>query len=1115
MYFLPSRTNIRFCFFQSYDSAWYILQELKPSATEEQLPFDQRHDLPISDKHGSKETSAAANAKELPDVGFGASDDSVSLGIRSQMRNDEGLIACIQRPEPLGKAKGEIYLAKVSTSPTDDRPKAHADFNASAFTCSSNITSESSDDGLNEQDFPVRVPLSISEGDNSTPTVVVKQPSTSISKSIELSPKNAIRPSDNVAYESHSMSNVLDQVKGTGTESKSDHQVRSAVTAEVRQEPGTPISTLLEPTYKSSVALLEELRKRRLHFDRIAENAADEGRFKSDDLSPFELAESAMKTSNVLSRKTAKSLKKASIVLKAVEEHRSPPTDISSSLSLDSSKIQSISRSMEASDIFLSTDSSSKDSIDKLLDARLKKDMSQSRTSDGGLAENESGSAESSAALIGSSQELNLKSSETVAVCEADQQPFTSKSISSYSSKTSPMSISNSATSSELQQLEGATSDFESPLMTSLVDRFKAKTDDISPIEMQNKASANLGSRNFRSSSRIQSGGIARFKRDIQVSDAEIVELHRSLGAGTITPLPVTRIDARNEMSSSDTSFTSSIKEQGALGALSHESGFSSKSESAVSDTVTNRLSQDSTARKDESRIKGIHRAGKGRSSSEGKYQDSAEDAPKLKGGNGSAFRGIYDIRDSTGPGSTNRRRLLSGKVPVQLSKNIVMDPFDVYVTEESKSDLSFVLEKDTTRGQYGKKVQTTRKAFTENPKLDVKEDVWASTDTSSMSSERPVLSYEAQNLSLEKGETNQRDHSSATNKEFISARKNGDATYAGKNWKDKQPEVMHRLTENDKTNSEVSHKQAVVGRVGTRSNRHKDLNRLWEKFRDNFDRDRDGSSSEVLGKIERLNELLHRDSSFREKRSIEDQGLFERPRPLASAEVIAHNSKLPPERKIELMVRDSPCPNCGKRNVETNCPSPVPFETPASKQADEQPLLLHMWTQTTPNVCTSKKPDDPILAHTEKTDSVAKAPYSMPQSVNTDKELIALPEKENIQLKANSPKDGSGSFDGQKRSSWNVVFEEKPNSINVKQAHAKPPVPQISRRMVHTEPVRKKKEPVFTAWFQSTRSDTSSGTVVPLSTVPKLADAYKEGKRMPEMQIKEINPKNTELVLS
>ena len=1111
LYLLPSRNNTRFCFFQNYDGAWYILKELKPSTTEEELPFDQGLDklgTTISDKNGSKETSVTADAKELPDTGSGDSDDSVSLGVRSQVRTDEGLIACIQRPEPLGKAKGEIHMAKVSTSLIDNGLNIGS--NTPAFTGSSTIASESSDDGLNEQDFPVRVPLSISEGDNSTPTVVVKQPSTSISKSIELSPKNASRPLDNDAYESHTMSKVSDEVKDTGLGLKSDQQVLSTVDAEAREEPGTPISTLLEPTYKSSTALLEELRKRRLHFDRIAENTADKGRFKSDDMNPFELAESAMKASNILSRKTAKSLKKASIVLKAVEEHRSPPSDISSSLSSGSSGIQSISKSREDSDIFLSTGSSSKDSIDVLLAARLKKDMSLSRTSDGRLAENMSCTAESSTALIGNSQGASLKSSEATAVFEAGRLPLTSRSISSYSSKTSPMSISNSATSSELLQLEGATSDFDSSLMTSVADRFKAKTDDISPIETQNRASANLGSRNFRSSSRIQSGRIARFKRDVQVSDAEIVELHRSLGAGTITPLPVSRIDARYEMSSNDASFTSSKKEQGALGALSHESGFSSRSECALSDTVTNVLSQDSTAGKDDSRIKGGDRTGKDTGNSKEKSQDSAEEAPRLKGADGSTFRGIYDIRDSTGPGSTNRRRLLSGKHPVQLSKTIVMDPFDVYVTEESKSDLSFVVGKESAR-EHGKKTQTTRKDFIENSKLDVKEDAWTGTDTSSMSSELPVLSYEAQTLSVEKRETNQRDRTLETSQEFISARKKRDAAHTDKNWKDREPEVMYSRAENDKTNSEASHKMAMVGKVGTRSSPHKDLNRLWEKFRDNFDRDRNGSSSEVLGKIEKLNELLHQNSGFREKRSIEDQGIFRKPRPLASAEVIAHSSKVPAERKTELKVWNSPCPNCGKRNAETNCPSPTPFETPASEPADEQPLLLHMWTQTTPNVYVSKKPDDSILTHTEKKDSVAKPPYSVPQSTNTSKELITLPEKENIQLKANSPKDVLGSFDGEKPSSWNVVFEEKPKSIVVKQTHAKPPVPHISRKMVHNEPVRKKKEPVFTAWFQSTRSDTSSGTVVPLSTIPKLADAYKEGKRMPEMQVKEINTKNTE----
>ena len=46
---------------------------------------------------------------------------------------------------------------------------------------------------------------------------------------------------------------------------------------------------------------------------------------------------------------------------------------------------------------------------------------------------------------------------------------------------------------------------------------------------------------------------------------------------------------------------------------------------------------------------------------------------------------GIYDVRDSTGPGSTNRKRVLKGETPLSKGSKSTIDPFQVYVSEESK----------------------------------------------------------------------------------------------------------------------------------------------------------------------------------------------------------------------------------------------------------------------------------------------------------------------------------------------------------------------------------------------------------------------------------------------
>ena len=1089
------------------------MQELKPGIAEPQSPFDERNldksleesDFSIPTDYESKESAVLTNTKGIPESDFG---ELLSLSSRSQMRADEGAFASIQRPEPLGKAKAEIHLVsgRSSVSQVASLLKPHIDSNSSAHTSSTN---ESSDDGLNEQEFPVRVPLSIAEGGNGISTMVFEQPGTTLTaenkdnssnnsdRDVELSPKSVEVSTYSAIDAKNSGSGDLDQFNGIELGTGKDG-------------PNTPISTLLEPAYKSSIALLEELKRRRLQFDRITENVGSTGKNEQGHgISPFELAESAMKASNILSTKTAKSLKKASLVLKAVEEHRSPPTDLSSSLSLESLKMQSSGRSIN-SDASLSSFSSSKDSIDKLLEARLRRSKSSSRSStlthSGLHTEDHTAAVNTSDALTSSSKSVNLISGESVDVQSSDERPSKSRGIIGYSSESNPRSTISDATSSELLQLEEVPEDVDSPLAIAMADRFKSQTNDISPIEKQNKLPV-IGNRNFRSSSRIRDGNITRFRVDNQVSDVEIVEMHRSLGAGTVTPLPSTRAGTSNEPSSDEISYARPSGGQDHLVFHDRASAFSSTSDNTESKILLE--TQDSAVRIDENNDLALKQTF---STKEGSG-NIAEDVPKVVGRNGSAFRGIYDVRDSTGPGSSNRRRMLSGKEPSRQKQNKI-DPFDVYVTEGSKSSLSLASEKDNTREKSVQKAKNIREALGENAQQGkLGGDISTGDDMlSSMSSEFPVLSYEEQGSTLDKGTHHQDLVYSSINEEFISTDSERDTNHSDINWKKTKSETTSSVREGDQTNSKNKRKQILVDTIGTRSIRHRDLNKLWEKFRDRFNYDHDSSSNDgVLGKIEKLEEILNQNSGFSEKKSTGEQERFRSSRPSRNTE-ITNISKWPIGRKTESKPFESSCPNCCKRNAETNCPTPIPFDFPVSEHAQEQPLLLHMWTQTTPNVKVSKQLEDAFKSHQGGKDGV-KSASTTHQPPNAEKELRHIPEKENMQWQANSLRERKEDSDKREpsSSSWNVAFEEIPASNGTKKAHMKPPVSQISKGMVHSDVARKKKEPVFTAWFQSTRSDTSSGTVVPLSTVPKLADAYNESKRVPKLLIKDIQPKNTE----
>ena len=1219
---------------------------------------------------------------------------------RRKLSLDDGGIASMERPEPLGKARidsdSRTSLRKGFRSDVIEAWEAPS---ATVELIGSDQIETASNEGLKEQEYPIRVPLSVAEGLNGYTTVKQRFGERGIEDAgmRETGRNMRMMYSEEVQGEAlgsealnESITAKRDITLNQGEmfdRNFTDRQDRDNDMSDLKpregsgkadQEANTPVSKLLGPTYRSSVALLEELKRRRLrHSSKEAssngigsrtkkqtdfkdigiDRFSDEGdRFEThDEINPLELAENAMKASKILSNRTEKSLKRASLVLKAVEQHRSPPTDSSDSFSYSVLKIQhditdrmrelsALSIDSTDSSRIISSDSQGGDSIEKLIDARLKaldlyssssattqsKDSASALSSQidstveqdagkstsmeryasgsttmdrdnskatamekagGGFTTGEKDSSGSALSSKSSSFQTLKSSSATSSVDVKTKTPFQKVRFEQKSDRLSSKqaigaqvesmrSSLTDGTSSELMQLRGYEDDFDSPLVQPAVSKLKMQLEDISPIERQ-KARPASGNLDFRASSRIADDGSTSVKQKATLSDSEIVKLHRSLGAGTVTPLP--RVDKgsfENEIShsTSEPSRINSSLEHSLLPVRQAVNGMDSSSATAVDlsnsqeklqshkmlrkpagepntdrSNLEKRRSYDVNEIKEKLASESRHDLHSQRyRSSTGlarvdSIDESATEAAEsgIEMGHAKRYelnrdvRGVYDIRDSTGPGSTNRKRLIAGKAPIK-SKTNVKDPLDIYVSEDARSEVSAV----SSRVLENEARVLGRNRGTEHAvELEAKEIVMTSrneaTSSSSMSSESPVLSYESgedsREVSQNVGVINDTTTSnSAASKNTSIADRPVKVTDLEKEaveiGKDTRQSTEHRRFTTDPKRletaleSKISLNREIPKRDSSPTNRI--LHQLWEKFQRNFSPSSAAGRGDVFEKIDVLHCLLNEQTD--RSKSVHTDEVSQESRPARRFKAVNSEANLSNQRRpVDTGAKFAPtktssedhvvpsrqtenlgCPNCGKRTVATNCPTPVPFDVESWSKV-EQPLLLHTWTQTTPN----------------KERSIAERGSNHARSSRRIEGVMEGMEKVPVRLKPNSEGDKENdahfmSFPANKQSksprdrtsSWNVVFDGDARQQQRTKSAQKPPAYPISKADLR-QPVsaKKKRESVFTAWFQSTRSDTSSGTVVPLSDVPRLADTYKENRNAPKMHVESLTAKETE----
>eukprot|EP00112_Aurelia_sp_Birch-Aquarium-sp1_P017781 Seg4160.1 transcript_id=Seg4160.1/GoldUCD/mRNA.D3Y31 product="Alstrom syndrome protein 1" protein_id=Seg4160.1/GoldUCD/D3Y31 len=1217
------------------------------------------------------------------------SDSRISLkredSERRRLSLDDGGIASMERPEPLGKARID------SDTKTTRKKGFRGDIieawqrapSASVELAGGDQIETTSNEELREQEYPIRVPLSVAEGLNGYTTVKqhfggrdiegigIRETGRNMPMMYseethgEVLGSEALRESitaqmDIGLNEGNAFDRNLTHRHDMEKEMSNLELMRGSGQAE---DANTPVSKLLGPTYRSSVALLEELKKRRLRHssketsnNRIDSKAkkktdfkdigidrfSDEGdRFEThNEINPFELAENAMKASNILSNRTEKSLKRASLVLKAVEEHRSPPTDLSDSFSYSAAKIQhdikdrmrelsALSIDSSDSSRVLSSDSQRGDNIENLIDSRLKaldlyssssvtsqskssassqssqidstveKDASKSTPTEGNNSKSttmEKASSRSTSFSKSSSLQTLKSSSASSSVGVKTKTPlqkvrFEQNSERSNSKQAlgaqgeSMRSSLSDGTSSELMRLRGIGDDFDSPRAQPAVSKLKMQLEDISPIERQ-KARPVSGNLDFRASSRIADDGSTSAKQRATLSDSEIVKLHRSLGAGTVTPLPradQTPIENETSANASEPSRINSSLEHSQLPARQAVNGMDSSSATAIdlsnsqekmqSSKIRSRQSsgKPNTSRSNlEKRRPNDANESDGKSASESRHYlpsqrdgsstglarvDSTDDStpeevesgielgdPKRHESNRDV-RGVYDIRDSTGPGSTNRKRLIAGKAPVT-SKTNIRDPLDIYVSEDARSEFSAVSSRvlEHEARVLGRNRGTEHAAETEAKEIGMTSKNEA-TSFSSMSSESPVLSYVSGQDSKEISQSvdvvsDTMTSSSAASKDTsiahgpvqltdLEKKDVEDRKYARQN-------AEHRRFATDSMRiaatleSRVLLNSATTSKGSSPTNRN--LHQLWEKFQRNFSPSIATGRGDVFEKIDVLHGLLNEQndrSKFIHPGDISQESKRRRPYKAVHSEADLSNqrqlvdtrTKFAPRKPVsENRVAPSKqtesmgCPNCGKRTVATNCPTPVPFEKEGGSKV-EQPLLLHIWTQTTPHKGRSFAEKGPnrgksLKRHEGAMEDVEKVPVRLKPSTEGDKENDNKFMSSPANKQSMSPKDRISS-------TWNVVFDGDSRRLQRTKSSQKPPIHPISKVDLR-QPVtaKKKKESVFTAWFQSTRSDTSSGTVVPLSDVPRLADTYKENKNVPKMHVEQLKAKETETVV-
>ncbi|XP_065071346.1 serine-rich adhesin for platelets-like [Rhopilema esculentum] len=652
----------------------------------------------------------------------------------------EARFASIQRPEPLGKAWADTHIGRIANLANQNGqfPSSVDDVYFRRLAAGYNKDlKDISDTGLQEQEYPARIPLSVFEGD------LVANPL--FKQTVISSELGVVKSSSQTAIEQHG--SATESQTSIFRNSDSNFETTNALASQDKSDDNkgsveTSISKMLEPTYQSSVALLKELQKRKL---RLSKERRPDEKPQSRPADPLILAENAVKASNILSSRTEKSLRRASLVLKAIEEHKTPPSNLYESSSFSASHMSSsLSVGMHSLSLSASTETrdasdskSSKDSVDLLIDKRLKTRQDESSRSNKSLTSSNSllatlsgkrvsvNSTEAST-LASTGQSTELSSLESDGSAKRDNASVVFSPNQDSLTRPETFADAKEGMSSNFLQLEGLSAEDESNTALNASARFQSQMDEFSPIDGDRQL---LRSNKYMASSRILNSKSVPSEADESLLDSDVVKFHRSLGAGTVTPLPPAAdisLDSANQSKVSN--FSTEGREERGDEIPQRVKERANENQSLSSAQVTLSRS-DGTSDLVPSMQTDLSKVSNGdRNSSD--VSSSGDSETSIVGVSASNPRGIYDIRDSTGPGSSNRKRLISGKRPVSHKKS-TRDPTSLYVSE---SEISL----STMNGEQKKRETETEKRSYFNEKG---KDFHRNASNSLSMSEYPVIS--------------------------------------------------------------------------------------------------------------------------------------------------------------------------------------------------------------------------------------------------------------------------------------------------------------------------------------------------------------------------------------
>jgi len=458
-------------------------------------------------------------------------------------------------------------------------------------------------------------------------------------------------------------------------------------------------------------------------------------------------------------------------------------------------------------------------------------------------------------------------------------------------------------------------------------------------------------------------------------------------------------------------------------------------------------------------------------------------------------IRGIYDIRNSTSPGSTNRKRIKRGKIPKSRDTKLKpsLDPHSVYVSEESQmtevsrvsSKKSLQKQKSSLSGQQIIPEHTNNSTSNQRhlsitpptppppsnvvPKYHLPIHMQPSlSETSDTSSTVTGLSTPNEkekslhgNLSTD-DKANHLYYTTATESRVSTPSKsvpkrsfvfpkhvnddiNSDSSYHGNG------------SSSTNTDRSIEHEKI------RRNAKSASLNELWESFERSY---RDAASSDkspLLKKLEVVSNLLKESR----QRSLNHRHFLSETSDASSTYCESHTpfpssrqsggdmnkkSKSPAaavnfdhmkdNKRSPVPNHQSVCPICQRREIGTNFPTPR-----ASDKEEDLPLTLQAWTQTSPYLINNNqfpKYATGLKAERRKNPSLSTPQKNKPMLVRKETYTVFSPDKSNR--------------------SWS---SSKSN--------------------------RKTKDVPYTAWFQSVLSDVSD--IVPLCKIPDLSTLYADNQ--------------------